>query len=294
MLPENVPAVQLVQAAAAPRLYCPGGQAAAVGRKEPGAHAYPALQLPVQRALVMPDTAPYRPAAQLLQTPAPPKLYCPAGHTIAVALVQPAAHACPALHSPVHDDDTRPLMAPYVPAGHGAVHAAVDRAGVAPYRPAAQLLQMPAPSRLYCPAGQMAAVALVDPATQKYPAAQLPLQLTDGRPAVAPYVPAGHRLHWPAPPALYWPATHIAAVALVEPATQAYPALQLPLQPALDRPAVAPYVPEGQGAVHAADGSAMEAPYSPGLQFVHALDPLTLNLPSGHVDAMGDVDPTLQ
>ena len=147
MLPENVPAVQLVQAAAAPRLYWPGGQAAAVGRKEPGAHAYPALQLPVQRALVMPDTAPYRPAAQLLQTPAPPKLYCPAGHTIAVALV--------------------------------------------------------------------------DPATQKYPAAQLLLQLTDGRPAVAPYVPAGHRLHWPAPPTLYWPATHIAAVALVEPATQA-------------------------------------------------------------------------
>ena len=110
-------------------------------------------------------------------------------------------------------------------------------------------------------------------------------------PTVAPYVPAGHALHDPAPPTLYWPAAHIAAVPLVDPATQANPALQFPLQLALDSPAVAPYVPAGHGPLHAADASAVVAPYRPALQFVHTPDPLMLYLPTGQGDAVGDVEP---
>ena len=141
------------------------------------------------------------------------------------------------------------------------------------------------------PAAHWAAVAVVDPATHAYPAAQLPLHAADGRPAVAPYVPAGHALHNPAPLKLYWPTPHITAVAFVDPATQACPALQLPLHPALDRPAVAPYVPAGHGAVQEADARAGVAPYRPALQFVHTPDPLMLYLPTGQGDAVGDVEP---
>ena len=51
--------------------------------------------------------------------------------------------------------------------------------------PTGQGLQALAPAKLYCPAGQMDAVALVDPAGQVYPAAQLPLQDVLFRPATA-------------------------------------------------------------------------------------------------------------
>jgi hypothetical protein len=160
--------------------------------------------------------------------------------------------------------------------------------------PALQLVHTPAPPTLNFPTRHTTAVELVDPVTQKYPAVQLPLHAADGRPAVAPYVPAGHALHNPAPLKLYWPTTHITAVAFVDPATQACPALQLPLHPALDRPAVAPYVPAGHGAVQEADARAGVAPYRPALQFVHTPDPATLYLPVGHTDAVGDVDPATQ
>ncbi len=157
-----------------------------------------------------------------------------------------------------------------------------------------QLVHTPAPLTLNLPSGHISAVAFVDPATQACPALQLPLHAADGRPAVAPYVPAGHALHTPALPTLYRPAVHIAAVALVDPATQACPALQLPLHPAEVRPSVAPYVPAGHGAVQEADARAVVAPYRPALQFVQVLDPATLNLPARHTDAVGDVDPAIQ
>ncbi len=120
-----------------------------------------------------------------------------------MALVDPATQKYPALHAPLHDDDPTPLTAPYVPAGHSAVHNGTDRPVVSPYRPALQLVQTPAPPTLNLPVPQMAALPLVDPGTQAYPALQLPVHAADGRPAVAPYEPAGQRLHAPAPPALY-------------------------------------------------------------------------------------------
>ena len=83
------------------------------------------------------------------------------------------------------------------------MHDGVDRPVVSPYRPALQLVQAPAPPTLNLPVPQMAAVPLVDPGTQAYPAVQFPLHAADGRPAVAPYRPALQSVHTPAPPALY-------------------------------------------------------------------------------------------
>ena len=87
----------------------------------------------MQPALVRPGLAPYRPAAQLLHDPAPPTLYEPTPHIAAVALVDPAAHAYPALQFPVHVAFTMPDAAPYTPAAHGPVHAVVFRLAVSPY-----------------------------------------------------------------------------------------------------------------------------------------------------------------
>ena len=67
--------------------------------------------------------------------------------------------------------------------------------------------------------------------------------------------------------------------------------MQLPLHAAVDRPLTAPKVPAGHSPLQAEDGSAVDDPYSPALQLVHDPDPLTLNLPTGHTNAVGDVDP---
>ena len=53
----------------------------------------PTLQSPVQVALVMAAVEPYCPAAHKEHTPAPAKLYLPAGHNAAVALVLPGGQA---------------------------------------------------------------------------------------------------------------------------------------------------------------------------------------------------------
>jgi hypothetical protein len=196
---------------------------------DPGRQAYPARQLSVQEATGMAGVAPYRPAAQEMHTPAPERLYCPAGKVAAVALVDPAMHAYPALQLSVQD--------------------ATGMAGVAPNRPAAQEKHTPAPDRLYLPAGHVAAVALVDPAMHAYPAVQLSVQEATGMAGVAPYRPAAQEMHTPAPDRLYFPGGHVAAVALVDPAMHAYPAVQLPLHAAVGRPVVDPNVPAGH-AVH--------------------------------------------
>jgi hypothetical protein len=78
----------------------------------------------------------------------------------------------------------------------------------------------PTPPNEYFPSTQIAAVALVDPATQKYPAAQGPLQLDTAIADVDPYRPAAQSTHTLAPLREYLPVGHIAAVALVDPVTQ--------------------------------------------------------------------------
>ena len=109
-------------------------------------------------------------------------------------------------------------------------------------------------------------MALTDPATQKCPALQFPLQLPSDIPATDPYSPAGHAavqlgvvrpllfpnrpaaqsVHTLCPPTLNFPGPHTTAVALVEPAGHACPALQLPLQDATDMADVAPNWPTAQ------------------------------------------------
>ncbi len=72
------PAAQVVHALAAPRLYDPGGHAAAVALVLPGAHTYPGLQPPEHEGADSPGTAPNVPAG----------------------------------HNAVHADDDRPEVAP--------------------------------------------------------------------------------------------------------------------------------------------------------------------------------------
>ncbi len=140
---------------------------------------------------------------------------------------------------------------------------------------------MLAPPTEYFPAGQIAAVAFVDPVTQKYPAAQDPLQLGTAIAGADPYRPAAQSTHTLAPVREYLPAGQIAAVALVDPATQKYPAVQLPEHPGDDRPDIDPYDPAAQGAVHDATPMLGLAPYSPALQFVHVAAPPREYLPAG-------------
>jgi hypothetical protein len=221
-------------------LYLPPGHTAAVALVEPAAQTYPALQLPEHVAFLKPTDPPYTPAGHRLHDPAPPALYWPTAHMAAVALVLPATHAYPALQLPEHVAFLRPTDPPYTPAGHR--------------------LHDPAPASLYWPTGHTAAVALVLPATQKCPAAHAPSHSDDDSPPIDPKRPAEHKplqlatdsplllpnkpalqlVHDPAPPTLYWPTGHTAAVALVLPATHAYPALQLPEHVALVRPTALP------------------------------------------------------
>jgi hypothetical protein len=248
-------------------------QAAAVALVEPTAHTYPAEHAPEQPAVVRPSVAPYLPPGHGVQDPTPPSLYVPALQRDAVGEVDRAAHAYPAEHAPEQPAVVRPSVAPYLPAGHGPLQAAVDRPDVDPYKPTAQLLQEVAPDRLYVPTGQVAAVALRDPAAHAYPAAQLPLHAAVVRPALDPYLPPGHGVQDPAPPSLYVPAPHRNAVECVDPAGHAYPAEHAPVHSGNTRPDVDPYLPARQGPLQAAVSSPVVVPYSPALHMLHDAAP---------------------
>ena len=127
------------------------------------------------------------PAGQSLQTPAPAREYFPVGHWLAVALVDPAGHAYPAVHAPTHWSVVWAAALPYRPAAQLPVHADVISPTVEPNRPATQLVQDPDPATEYLPAGHWLAVADVDPMGQAYPAVHAPLHVEDVSPAVAPY-----------------------------------------------------------------------------------------------------------
>ncbi len=106
------------------------------------------------------------------------------------------------------------------------MHDSVASPLVLPNRPAEQFVQLPCPPALNWPAAQMEAVALVDPAGQAYPAVQLAAQGA-ARDTSELHRPAAHDAHVPAPLVLNWPASHMTAVALVDPAGQAYPAVHM-------------------------------------------------------------------
>jgi hypothetical protein len=116
----------------------------------------------------------------------------------------------------------------------------VDKPSVSPYSPALQLLHTPAPLKLYLPDPHTAAVGVVDPETHAYPAVQFPVHDALVSPDVAPYVPAGHALHTPAPAREYCPALQMAAVGDTLPAAHAYPGVHCPLHAAVVSPGTAP------------------------------------------------------
>ena len=138
--------------------------------------------------------------------------------------------ACP-------DDD------PKRPAGQGAVQEALGRPVVAPYRPAAHIVHTPAAAKEYCPTGQMAAVAFVDPATHAYPGTHVPEHTATGMADTFPKRPAGQSAHTLAPNREYLPATHASAVGDTLPAAHTYPAVHGAVHVGDDNPAVDPYRP---------------------------------------------------
>ncbi len=250
----------------------------------------PAAQGPLHEEFGRADTLPYRPAEQLVHTPDPATLYRPAGHTVTVPFTEPCGHEYPALHTPGHDEFVQPVADPKRPAGHGAVQLALGSPVVDPYRPAAQSVHTPDPDTLYFPTGHTTAVADTDACTQMYPALQLPLHPAVDRPLVPPYSPAAQSTHAPHPDSEYRPGGQMDAVALVDPATHAYPAVQLAVQLDTDKPDTDPYRPASHGPVQAAVDMAVVAPNSPALQLVQTPAPTRLYVPTGHATAVGTMD----
>jgi hypothetical protein len=120
----------------------------AVALTEPAGQKCPAAQLPLHKGPVAPSTAPNRPAGHDVHTAAPAREYSPGLHMAAVGAVDPAAHAYPALHSPLHRGSDRPATAPNSPAAHAAVQLADDSRVVLPKRPGGQSVHTPAPGKL--------------------------------------------------------------------------------------------------------------------------------------------------
>jgi hypothetical protein len=160
------PALQLVHEPAPDRENVPGWQLTAVALVDPAGHAYPAAQLPLHVGKGMAADAPYSPAEQSVHTPLPDREYLPGGQADTVALEDPAGQAYPAEQGPEQEEVDRPVEAPKRPTGHGAVQEALVRPWVLPYKGMGHAAHAPVPPVEYCPTGQMAAVALTDPATQ--------------------------------------------------------------------------------------------------------------------------------
>jgi hypothetical protein len=66
----------------------------------------------VQVATVRPSVSPYFPAGQFVHAPALAELYFPEEHFDSVALLDPAAHAYPAVHAPEQDAVVNPSVPP--------------------------------------------------------------------------------------------------------------------------------------------------------------------------------------
>jgi hypothetical protein len=273
------PALQFVQALTPPKLKVPTPQITAVSTTEPTGHANPAAHGPLQPAVVKPDVEPNVPPGQAVQTPAPPKLYVPGKHNVAVGDVLPAAQAYPAVHGPAHDEEVRADTSPYLPAGQGPEHASVASAVALPYRPAAQATHADQPLKLYVPCPHANDVALTDPLPHMYPAEQLPEHASEANPDVLPYSPGLHKVHDDDADKLNLPGGQIKAEAEVLPASQAYPAEQGPVQEDTLSPGVDPYRPASHNPVHVALVRPAAPPYKPAAQGLHDPAPAKLYVP---------------
>ena len=81
---------------------------------------------------------------------------------------------------------------------------------------------------------------------------------------------------------------------MVDPATHAYPALQLPEHVDATNPVEFPYEPPSHRPLHAAVDRPVVDPYTPAEHVVHAPAPATLNRPTEHIAAAAVVDPDPQ
>ncbi len=128
---------------------------------------------------------PYRPPGQATHTPAPARLKDPRSQITAVALVEAAGQAQPAVQGPVHVGLATPSVAPYLlqhaatgvckhvnqqiapSLSHARAKQLKQEDTHATYLPGGQSVQVPAPAKENCPAGQTVAVLTADPAGQK-------------------------------------------------------------------------------------------------------------------------------
>jgi hypothetical protein len=92
--------------------------------------------------------------------------------------------------------DVSPDTSPKYPPKHAPVHDTTPTAAVLPYRPALQFVHVPAAARLYCPAGHVTCVELMDPAGHAYPAVQFPEHAAVASADTFPKVPGGHKVWW--------------------------------------------------------------------------------------------------
>ena len=214
----------------------------------------------MQRGDVTPGTEPYRPALQGVHTPAPLVLYVPAGHGTAVELLEPAGQTKPAAQGPSHWSEIAPALAPNRPGAQGPAQTPTAVPVVLAYRPGAQAVHTDAPATLNLPTGHTVAVLVVDPGPHAYPGLQAPEQAVAVRPGLDPKEPPGQGLHAAAPPRENCPAAHSTAVALTEPAGQAYPGLQPPSQEDATAPGTLPYRPPSHSPVQAGDDAPSALP----------------------------------
>ncbi len=112
------------------------------------------------------------------------------------------------------------------------------------------------------------------PDTSPYlPTGQALVQLAFDIAVVFPKRPGTQSVHTPAPAKLYLPREHVNAVALTEPSTHAYPAVQAAVQLEVLIP--------------------VELPKRPAGQRVHTSAPARLYRPAGQIEAVADTDPAM-
>ena len=109
---EYHPAAQSLQFAAPGAEYRPAAHGTAVAFIDPAPQAYPAAHCPLQLAVASPVTSPYVPGGHGLQDPDAPRAYCPAMHVTPYMVVEPGAHAAPAMHGPLQLRVDCPLTPP--------------------------------------------------------------------------------------------------------------------------------------------------------------------------------------
>jgi hypothetical protein len=161
---ENVPGGHGEHATAPASLYAPAAQPNCVADVEPVEQNEPAVHKPEHAAVVRPAVLPCTPAGHDVQPVALPTLYVPSAHNVGGADVD--GHAAPAGHA-VYAAEPAALQNPAGVCTH-------DDAPVPPGVPR------------YVPAGHAAAVAFVEPATQKKPGSQKPAHAGVGKPATFP------------------------------------------------------------------------------------------------------------